>query len=162
MQDIRGVVSEEDVEAVIERLKHQTGARSDVELAAKLRLGRSTIASWRRRGSVPRRYQSDDAGDRMFFNAPLNEWTPEEHAAFGLAMLRALKEVEDPFKDSLAFRDRYWTFWTELLKQLPNAHGDILEQIREFDERGMTPTDPRAHLFLIAFHEFALGPPKRS
>ena len=41
----------------VEELKAAVGAQTDIELAARLGLERSTIAQWRRRGQVPVRYR---------------------------------------------------------------------------------------------------------
>ncbi|TWD57477.1 bacteriophage CI repressor-like protein [Agrobacterium vitis] len=42
------------VQTYIERLKKHFGVTSDDDLARKLEIGKSTIATWRRRGAVPR------------------------------------------------------------------------------------------------------------
>lgn len=46
-------MSAEAVSAFIDELKSLLWAASDDELASSLKVGKSTIASWRRRGSVP-------------------------------------------------------------------------------------------------------------
>lgn len=46
---------------LIEALKGQLGALSDEELAADLGMGKSTISSWRRRGTLPSRVERDIA-----------------------------------------------------------------------------------------------------
>ena len=40
----------------IAALKSALGARTELELAAKLGIARSTVSQWRRRGSIPARY----------------------------------------------------------------------------------------------------------
>jgi transcriptional regulator with XRE-family HTH domain len=42
----------------IEGLKRVLGAHTELELAAKLGIARSTVSQWRRRGSIPGRYQT--------------------------------------------------------------------------------------------------------
>lgn len=49
----QGVVTENIAAAYIEYAKSTLGVTSDDELARALNVGKSTIASWRRRGSIP-------------------------------------------------------------------------------------------------------------
>ncbi len=46
----------------ISALKSALGARTELELAAKLGIARSTVSQWRRRGSIPARYHGLLAG----------------------------------------------------------------------------------------------------
>lgn len=86
----------------IEGLKRALGAQTELELAAKLGIARSTISQWRRRGRIPGRYQplihaelaSSDAaaaGQQVFRRPEAHYWLrsalallPEGHDADGL------------------------------------------------------------------------------
>ena len=48
------------VDEEIARLRDKAGARNDTELAQLLGLAKSSVASWRNRGRVPKRYRSAD------------------------------------------------------------------------------------------------------
>lgn len=50
------------IEHEIEQLKRELGVELDRELAAYLRLDPSTVAGWRRRGSIPEKYRLRLAG----------------------------------------------------------------------------------------------------
>lgn len=77
------------VEDVIASLKAQLGADTDTELARRLRVNKSTVSSWRARGSVPRRFLGILDGDpHQFMLAPPLKWGEHEEAAFRVALFR--------------------------------------------------------------------------
>ena len=45
-----------DVQAIVDRVKTTLGVKTDLELATRLEIPRATIASWKRRGSIPTKY----------------------------------------------------------------------------------------------------------
>lgn len=65
------------------------GVDSDAELARKLRIDKSTISSWRSRGSVPERYKRilNGADPHTYATAPAG-WGEFEVFAFRLALFR--------------------------------------------------------------------------
>ena len=70
--------------AFIQALKQCTGASSDEQLAAELKVGKSTIGSWRIRGSVPNKVKLD-ALDRYridFDSLEVQDQTPSEVVQF--------------------------------------------------------------------------------
>lgn len=79
----------DEAATVIADLKNALGVTTDSDLARKLRVDKSTIASWKARGSVPDRYKGIAAGDPMqAMLAPPLKWSEHEQAAFSLALFR--------------------------------------------------------------------------
>lgn len=90
-----------DVEQQIARLKAKHCAANDQELARALHLGKSTIGSWRARGSVPDRYiKALDSGGAAAFSLIPAEMTEEEWLALSLALTRVIRDeapvIADP------------------------------------------------------------------
>ncbi len=66
---------------VVARLKQGIHASTDQELAEKPSLGRSTVTSWRRRGSVTERYAELADGEAVTaFGLPWTYWAEDENA----------------------------------------------------------------------------------
>ena len=90
-----------EIEHQIARLKAKHGAANDQELARALHLGKSTVGSWRARGSIPDRYIKalNDGGDAAFSLIPA-EMTEEEWLALSLALMRVIRDeapvIADP------------------------------------------------------------------
>ncbi len=85
-----------EVDSTIERLRQRLGAENDVELSRKLRVAKSTISSWRARGTVPERYQKILDGDsHQMVLVPMNNWSHEEILAFNLALFRFNRATAD-------------------------------------------------------------------
>lgn len=74
---------------LIDRLKAKLSVSSDADLARSLGVDRSTIASWKARGKVPRRYSyiADDDMQEEAAVAP-TVWGDLENAAFNVALFR--------------------------------------------------------------------------
>ena len=90
-----------EIEQQIARLKAKHGAANDQELARALHLGKSTIGSWRARGSVPDRYiKALDSGRDAAFSLIPAEMTEEEWLALSLALMRVIRDeapvIADP------------------------------------------------------------------
>ncbi len=86
----------EDPLEIIDKLKVKLGAETDVELARKLRIEKSTISSWKARGRVPGRFVRILAGDgHTAFDSPPIGWGEEEKAAFSLALFRFSRAYAD-------------------------------------------------------------------
>lgn len=80
---------EATVEETIAALRSHFGVASDVELANKLRVNKSTVSSWRARGSVPQRFRDILSGQpHQFMHSPPLKWGEDEQAAFSLALFR--------------------------------------------------------------------------
>ncbi|MBV2360985.1 helix-turn-helix domain containing protein [Thalassococcus sp. CAU 1522] len=89
-----------DAEGIIVALKRRFRVETDQGLADRLKLGRSTVASWRRRGSVPERYaRFADRTEFDLFGLGVGDWDAQERAASVLAMMRMhngyLKEISN-------------------------------------------------------------------
>lgn len=73
----------------IDHLRAFMDVVSDPELARKLRIDKSTISSWRSRGSVPNRYRQILSGsDPHAYEMPPAGWGEHEVFAFRLALFR--------------------------------------------------------------------------
>lgn len=83
----------EDVGNLIEALKMRLGASTDVELARKLAVDKSTVSSWRSRGSLPKRYMGIVTGEEeaQAVSTPPLHWGTHEEYAFKLALFRLAK-----------------------------------------------------------------------
>ncbi|WP_164881741.1 helix-turn-helix domain-containing protein [Paenirhodobacter populi] len=85
-----------DPEAVIKQLKAKFNVDTDVDLARKLRIEKSTISSWKSRGRVPSRFLRILSGENHeFIAAPPVGWGEEEEAAFSLALFRFSRAFSD-------------------------------------------------------------------
>lgn len=118
---------------IIDALKAQLGAKTDADLARKLAIDKSTISSWKARGSVPRRFQAilSGASPSFFAISPMG-WGEHEKNAFEIALFRfarARAEValEGDYKKCLeAFTGggEFWVLMLEAQKQLLDRQGD--------------------------------------
>lgn len=82
----------DDVNEKIELLKRRFRVGTDQGLAERLRLGRSTVTSWRRRGAIPERYKQMADGQVTFLPDFLDKaLTDVDQAALTLALMRLIK-----------------------------------------------------------------------
>lgn len=89
----------DDVGEVIEALRRRLRAKSEADLARILKIGQSTISSWKMRGSVPLRFRRILSGDSelSIASGPVY-WSSEELTAFGLALTRYCRLNSESFK----------------------------------------------------------------
>lgn len=86
----------EDVQQTIDRLKAVLRVTSDAELARKLRVDRSTIASWKARGKVPDRFASvEEVGKRTSVSHAPDRWDMRDVLCFHLAIFRFTRAFSD-------------------------------------------------------------------
>jgi hypothetical protein len=131
-------------------LKQRFHAVTDQELAEKLSLGRSTVTSWRRRGSVPERYAKLADGEVVSpYGLPWTYWTEEENAALSLALLRHGAWLEPLKQDYGMFLSKVGFLVPQLLSQMQKA---LPELRHEMQTRGID--DPRQCLQVIVWEEF--------
>jgi len=140
----------EDTDEVITRLKQRFHVTTDQSLAEELALGRSTITSWRRRGSVPPRYAriatlgiSADLGS-------INKWTSEERAALNLALFRLSRGFAAQIVDYTTFLMKGGFLGVQLKVHMERA---LLELASEMEKRQMD--DPHQCVNLIVYEAFA-------
>jgi hypothetical protein len=78
----------ERAELAINALKNRFGVATDLDLARALKVAQSTVAGWRKRGSVPDRYLTAGPGNvsYSFTTAPML-WNDEEQHALPLALV---------------------------------------------------------------------------
>lgn len=78
-----------DADGTIAALREHFGVQTDAELARKLRVDKSTVYSWRSRGSVPDRFARIlEGGSNQFALTPPLHWGEHEIAAFEVALFR--------------------------------------------------------------------------
>ena len=94
MRPVKSWLVDMTADDAIEQLKRRFRVSTDQELAERLKVGRSTVTSWRRRGSVPERYaRLADYGTSLSFPPDMDDptWTDAEHAACDLALVRLIR-----------------------------------------------------------------------
>lgn len=96
-----------NADELIEMLKRQLRVETDEGLAERLHVGRSTVTSWRRRGSVPERYvkfASETPTSLPDFLDP--RFDPAEKNALILALVRLIRgggaEITADYKSFLS------------------------------------------------------------
>lgn len=146
----QGVAMSNDVENVILLLKQRFRAATDQGLADRLSLGRSTITSWRRRGTVPDRYvRMAEIGTSMDFKAPYSNWSDVEKAAMTLALMRLVKGYGAKFVTYPSFLSHGGFLGPQLMSAMEKALIDLSSQMTD---RGMD--NPHQCVNLIVFEEF--------
>lgn len=140
----------EDADQTVEALKRRFRAPTDQALAARLKLGRSTVTSWRRRGTVPERY-ARLAKEVLAFPPDLldRSWSPVEHAAMTLALVRLIKGSADDVGDFPRFLSKVSFLAPRLAVGLEHA---LIDLSARMTEAGIE--DPTQCLNLIVFEEF--------
>ncbi len=139
-----------DAEEAIAALRKRFRVETDQGLADRLRLGRSTVTSWRRRGTVPERYL------RLASERPTSlpdvldpSLDPVERDAWVLALVRLVLSAGARITD-------YPTFLRDgpfLPKQLAvGLEKALLDLSARMEETGSD--DPRQALNLIVFEDF--------
>lgn len=123
----------DDPQEIIEALKAQFGAETDADLARRLSIDKSTISSWKARGSVPHRFRAilNGASPSFFATSPMS-WGEHEKTAFEIALFRftrARAEValEGDYKKCLeAFTGsgEFWVLMLEAQRQLRDRQSD--------------------------------------
>lgn len=124
------------VEATIEALRTRLGAATDAELARLLGIDKSTVSSWRARGSVPARFLELLSGNAVHYrhlNTAASKWTDQDRASFDLALFRFARvmageaEIANYRAAIEAFSSLSIEFW-ELLAQADADLTAILSQ----------------------------------
>lgn len=79
----------DDAERMIASLREHFGVQTDADLARRLRIDKSTVSSWRSRGTVPARFARILEGEsNQFALVPPAHWGEHEIAAFEVALFR--------------------------------------------------------------------------
>jgi hypothetical protein len=125
-----------DIESTLERLRNHFDVQSDAELARALKVGHSTISTWKARGRVPDRVMRILEGQSpLALGVGPVYWGPHENAAFGLALVRFCRLHGDTVKSS-EFRTSYELatrssdFWS-LFSQAQSDLRDELERSKD-------------------------------
>jgi Bacteriophage CI repressor helix-turn-helix domain len=147
---VKGVAVSGDVEEAISALRKRFRVQSDQGLADRLKLGRSTVTSWRRRGTVPDRYM------RLATERPTAlpdildpALDPVERDAWVLALVRLTLGQGAKITDYPAFLQHGPFLPSQLAVGLEKA---LLDLSARMEESGLA--DPRQALNLIVFDDF--------
>lgn len=129
-------------------------AETDEELAKCLGIGRSTIASWRRRGNIPDRYLSRQPGqDKSVVSTAPIYWSDEERAGFRLALLRASRDGFQDFKNYKQFVKGSAMAVANFLMVFNEAKNDVIRMMDK--HKDMSASDA---VSLLAYEEFHKEP----
>lgn len=154
----------QDVDGVISKLKERFGVATDLELAKRLHLGRSTVANWRNRGQVPKRYvEVAEDGYWGPFRVGETEWTEEERAAANLAIMRLMRDNQRVLADFTTFMHEGGTvLWLRLQQYQHQALKDLVAELSDSPERDFGPgftlaQTPDSALVRMIWREFFEG-----
>jgi hypothetical protein len=140
----------DDVESVVVALKRHFGVQSDQDLARRLRLGRSTISSWRARQTVPARYSRLLEGEDEGFAIEFKHQTEEEGLALSLALMRLIRDHGNVVTDPRAFIAHGPNLWNLLMRNYHQALEDFtVDKLEHIDFHG-----PTNRFSVMAYDEF--------
>lgn len=140
----------DDVNQKIELLKRRFHVQTDQGLAERLRLGRSTVTSWRRRGALPERYAQMAEGQVTFLPDFLDKsLTRVDRAAMTLALMRLIKGFGAQITDYPTYLSKGGFLEAQMAIGVEKAFLDITALM---EEGGMD--DAQQCLNLIVFNEF--------
>lgn len=133
MRDVNRPAMTDDPLEIIEALKAQFGTQTDADLARRLSIDKSTISSWKARGSVPRRFRAilSGASPSFFAISPMG-WGEHEKNAFEIALFRftraraevALEGDHEKCLEAFTSSGEFWVLMLEAQKQLLDRQGD--------------------------------------
>lgn len=138
-----------DAEEIIEGLKKRFTVQTDQGLAERLKLGRSTVTSWRRRNTVPERYavMATDA-PTLLPDLANPEFSDVERNAMILALVRLVRDYGANISDYTAFLSKGPFLPAQLAVGLEKALLDLDARMTDGELE-----DARQALNLIVFEE---------
>jgi hypothetical protein len=139
-------------EEIIEALKRRFAAATDQVLAERLSIGRSTVASWRSRGSVPRRYAALVDEENLPFSLGIGYWSGDERAATILALMRMHAGYLGQVDSYSAFLGRGGFIFSKFTVQLERAYIDLQGAMERH-----ALEEPMQALNLLVFEELFEG-----
>ncbi len=141
---------DQQADLVVDRLKTRFRVQTDQELADALKLGRSTVTSWRRRGSIPDIYVRMSWTDAFVpLGLSTNVWTPTEHAAFNLGMMRLIKGFGIKLEDYPGFLSKSGFRAAQLYSTVQQALTDLTSEMK-----ARQVEDPAQCVNLMVYEEF--------
>lgn len=141
---------DEQAELVVDRLKARFRAQTDQDLADALKVGRSTVTSWRRRGSIPDIYVRMSWTDTFVpLGLSSTVWTPTEHAAFTLGMMRMIKGIGSQVSDYPGFLQKGGFLPVQLYSLVGQALSDLQSEMK-----ARAIEDPAQCANLMVYEEF--------
>ena len=143
-----------NVEDGIDHLKMRFHVSTDAALASKLGVAASTVAAWRSRGSIPKRYlEAEPDADTSPRSAAPRHWNEFERLALPIALLRLCKMFEGRIGSYPEFLEAQLEISGAFLSLHSIASREI---VRKVDEKpGISPETAAS---LVAFDEF-IGKP---
>ncbi len=141
---------EKSVGAIIAKLKDRYRVTSDQELAESMGLGRSTVAGWRTRQRVPKRYAqlAEDAFAPSYV-LPFPAWSPVETQVIRLALFRMIRDYQDTITDYEAYLTKGQFVVEQLLEY---THQALLDVDKEMRSRAEAEVDQCVQILI--FREF--------
>lgn len=118
----RGMPMGADVDGALEKLREHFRVETDAELARRLKIGQSTISTWKSRGRVPDRVMRMlDGETNLALGLGPVYWGPYENTAFGLALIRFARmygsaEAGEDFRAEYRAATRPGDFWSLFLQ----------------------------------------------
>ena len=122
---------EQDVGDIIAKLKKRYRVDTDQDLAESMGLGKSTVAGWRNRRSVPKRYAllARDAFAPSYV-LPFPSWSPVESQVIRLALFRMIRDYQDTVTDYEAYLTKGRFVVEQLLEYTHEALLDVDAEMR--------------------------------
>jgi Bacteriophage CI repressor helix-turn-helix domain len=147
---VNGVAMAGEVEETIEALMKRFRVGTDQQLADRLKLGRSTVTSWRRRGKVPERY-GRFASERSTTLPDLVDpnLDPVDRQALVLALVRFALQSEGKMANYPGFLKVSGFLPAQLSVGMDKA---LIDLAARMEESGID--DPYQAMNLIVFEEF--------
>jgi len=140
----------EDANETIEQLMKRFRVTTDQALADRLSLARSTVTSWRKRGSIPARYARLAEETPTLLPDFLNPtWSEEEKAAMRLALIRLIKGFGSQITDYPSYVSKVGFLPAQMATGIERA---LLDVMARMEKDGLD--DPRQCADLIAYEEF--------
>tara|TARA_R110002124_G_scaffold283200_1_gene458861 strand:- start:788 stop:1228 length:441 start_codon:yes stop_codon:yes gene_type:complete len=138
-----------NAEDIIEGLKRRFKVQTDQGLAERLKLGRSTVTSWRRRNAVPERYAVMATDTPTLLPDLANpEFSDVERNAMILALVRLVRGYGANISDYTAFLSKGPFLPAQLAVGLEKALLDLNARMTDGELE-----DARQALNLIVFEE---------
>lgn len=140
-----------DFDILIDKLKARFNARTDQGLAEAMGLSRSSVANWRSRGAVPKKYEklaNNEDTHKFYGDLAWEYWTPLEKAGMQLAMMRLVRDCQ-PMLESFEVMIRQSV---DLPEKIAKYHGQACHDIANGLATGVR--NEEMAVYILMNHEF--------
>lgn len=128
----------EDVQQSIDRLKAALLATTDADLARKLRVDRSTIASWKARGKVPDRFSMiEHFGQNHASGIAPAIWDLRDKLCFSIALFRFCRTHSETIMSDDFRKIHDFFFFSDFWNLVAQAEDDMrtMQENRGYSEQ---------------------------